>query len=65
MSLFFRNWLDEGYYEEDSSGDLTRLEDPKDIRNAQKKNGTLYHHDGFSFGKAADDELLNIEDEDN
>ena len=64
MSLFFRNWLDEGYYEEDSSGDLTRLEDPKDIRNAQR-NGTLYHHDGFSFGKAADDELLNIEDEDN
>lgn len=37
MSLFFRNWLDEGYYEEDSSGDLTRLEDPKDIRNAKKK----------------------------
>jgi hypothetical protein len=37
MGLFFRNWLDEGYYEEDSSGDLTRLEDPKDIRNAQKK----------------------------
>ena len=64
MSLFFRNWLDEGYYEEDSSGDLTRLEYPEDIRNAQI-NGTLYYHDGFSFGKAGDDELLNIEDEDN
>ena len=37
MSLLFRNWLDEGYYEEDDWDDLTRIEDPEDIRRA--KNG--------------------------
>ena len=41
MGLLFRNWLDEGYYEEDSWGDLTRIEDPDRILEAQKE-GKLY-----------------------
>jgi hypothetical protein len=62
--MFFRNWLDEGYYEEDSWGDLTRLEDPQDIRRAQK-NVSLYHHDGYSMSKSSDDENLNIQEDEN
>lgn len=50
MSLLFRHWLDEGYYEEDSMGDLTKIDDPIEIRNAEK-NGNLYHHDGYSLNK--------------
>ena len=64
MSMLFRNWLDEGYYEEDSWGDLTRLENPQDIRRAQK-NGNLYHHDGYCMSKSSDDENLNIQEDEN
>jgi len=64
MSMLFRNWLDEGYYEEDSWGGLTRIEDPQDIRRAQK-NGKLYHHDGYCMTKSSDDENLNIQEDEN
>ncbi|MFA5207283.1 MAG: hypothetical protein WC428_01250 [Candidatus Paceibacterota bacterium] len=47
MSILFRNWLEEGYYEEDSWGNLTRIEDPDRIFQAQKE-GTLYHNDGMA-----------------
>ena len=50
MSLLFRNWLDEGYYIENSWGDLERTDDPKEIRRASL-NGNLYHHDGYSLSK--------------
>jgi hypothetical protein len=62
--MLFRNWLDEGYYEEDSWGGLTRIEDPQDIRRAQK-NGKLYHHDGYCMTKSSDDENLNIQEDEN
>ena len=54
MSLLFRNWLEEGYYEEDSWGDLTRIEDPEDIRRA-RNSGTLYENDGMCTTKVPDD----------
>lgn len=48
MSLLFRNWLDEGFYEEDEMGDLTKLESPEDIFRAAR-SGTLYEHDGMGM----------------
>jgi hypothetical protein len=51
MGLLFRNWLEEGYYEEDEMGDLTKIEDPRQIREAANK-GTLFHHDGMGMTKS-------------
>ena len=48
MGLFHRNWLEEGFYEEDSQGDLTKLTDPKEIKDAAKR-GKLYEHDGIGM----------------
>lgn len=59
MSLFFRNWLDEGFYEEDSMGDLTRLEDPIEIHRAQKQ-GNLYQHDGMGMSKVSESENIDL-----
>ena len=64
MSLLFRNWLDKGYYEEDSWGDLTRLEDPADIHRA-KKAGTLYENDGMATTKVPEDAKLDLNGESN
>lgn len=50
MSLLFRHWLDEGYYEEDEIGDFTRLDSLSEIEEAAKE-GNLYHHDGYSMTK--------------
>ncbi len=50
MGLFFRNWLEEGFYEEDSQGDLTKITDPEVIKEAAS-NGTLHEHDGISMSK--------------
>jgi len=50
MGLLFSNYLDAGYYEEDSMGDITRLNTPDEIYNA-RKNGNLYEHDGFGLTK--------------
>ena len=58
MSLLFRNWLDEGYYEEDSWGDLYRIENPVDILRVQKE-GNLYHNDGFTTSKVDENEEIN------
>ena len=59
MSLLFRNWLEEGYYEEDSMGDLTKLDDIEKVIEA-KKDGKLYYHDGYSIGKVDDNENLDF-----
>lgn len=59
MSLLFRNWLEEGYYEEDSMGDLTKLDDIEKVIEA-KKSGNLYYHDGYSLGKVDDNENLDF-----
>ena len=64
MSLLFRNWLEEGYYEEDGWGDLTRLEDPADILRA-KKAGTLYENDGMATTKVPEDAKLDLNGESN
>ena len=50
MSMFFRNWLEEGYYEEDSWGDMTRLDNVADIQAAASKD-TLFEHDGMGMSK--------------
>ncbi len=59
MGLLFRNWLEEGYYEEDSMGELTKLEDPADILRAQNE-GNLYQHDGMGMTKVNDDEIIDL-----
>ena len=59
MGLLFRNWLDEGYYEEDSWGDLTRIEDPDRILEAQKE-GKLYQNDGMATTRVGEDEKLDL-----
>ena len=59
MSLLFRNWLDEGFYEEDSRGDLTRLEDPAEIREAQLA-GNLYEADGLGLSKVNEYDDIDI-----
>ena len=50
MGLLFRNWLEEGFYEEDSLGDLTRLYKTEDILDAYNNN-CLYQHDGLGLSK--------------
>jgi hypothetical protein len=50
MGLLFRNWLEEGFYEEDEMGDLTKIEDPIEISKAARK-GNLYEHDGMGMNK--------------
>ena len=58
MSLLFRNWLDEGYYEDDGYG-YTFIDDPKRIRELHKE-GKLYEHDGMGISKVPDDVNLNL-----
>lgn len=50
MGLLFRNLLDDGFYEEDGYGDLTRLDSLTEIERVAKE-GNLYHHDGYSISK--------------
>lgn len=59
MGLLFTNWLEEGYYEEDSMGDLTRIEDPKEILEAQKQ-GRLYQNDGMATTKVSENENIDV-----
>lgn len=56
MGIFFRNWLDEGFYEEDSMGDLTRIEDWREIKIAEAK-GALFVHDGMGLSKATPEDV--------
>lgn len=56
MGLLFNNWLEEGYYEDDGFGDLTRIEDPQEIREAQKQ-GRLYENDGMATTKVGDEDI--------
>lgn len=45
--------MEEGFYEEDEMGDLNRLSDGKQIKEAVSK-GSLYHHDGLGMSKCDD-----------
>ncbi len=60
MSMLGWNWLDEGFYEEDSWGDLTRIEDKELILEAHK-NGSLYRNDGYTTDKIDKNVDLNID----
>lgn len=62
MGMLFRNWLDEGYYEEDRYGDLTKLEDPIEIYRA-KKGGSLCYHDGMGMSKVDKYDNIDLDDE--
>lgn len=55
----FRNWLEEGYYEEDEWGNMTQLTDPKEILRAQRE-GTLYENDGMATTKVYENEEITI-----
>jgi hypothetical protein len=55
MGLLFAHWLEEGFYEDDGYGDLTRIDDPEEILEAHKQ-GRLYENDGFSTTKVNEDE---------
>jgi len=57
MALLFRNWLEEGYYEEDDYGDLTKIDDPTRIIESAK-NGTLYENDGMAMTKVHNPEEI-------
>jgi hypothetical protein len=57
MGLLFRNWLDEGFYEEDGWGDLYQITEPEDIYRAQKE-GTLYHNDGMATTRVNEDQKI-------
>ena len=57
MGLLFNNYLDEGFYEEDSYGILTKITNPKKIVEAQQ-NGTLYENDGIATTQVNKDEII-------
>jgi capsid portal protein len=59
MGLLFNNYLDEGFYEEDSYGTLTKITNPKKIVEAQQK-GALYENDGIATTKVKKDEDIVI-----
>ena len=48
MGLLFRNWLEEGFYEEDDYG-LTKIETEEEIYQA-RKDGILYYSNGDGYG---------------
>jgi len=57
MGLLFRNWLEEGFYEEDGLGDMSKIEDISEILEAHKK-GKLYRHDGMGLSLVRDNEEI-------
>jgi len=59
MGLLFSNWLEEGFYEEDGYGDLTRIKDPDKIHKA-KKEGRLFEHDGMGMCKVNEEDEIRI-----
>jgi capsid portal protein len=59
MGLLFNNYLDDGFYEEDSYGTLTKITDPKKIVEAQQNN-TLYENDGIATTKVRKDQDIVI-----
>ena len=59
MSLLFRNWLEEGYYEEDGMGELTKVEDPAKIHELLKE-GRLYEHDGMGMTKVNENDIITL-----
>jgi hypothetical protein len=54
MSILFRSWLPEGYYEEDGMGGMNSISDPRDLEDARKR-GDLYYNDGMGMSKSYPD----------
>jgi hypothetical protein len=48
--MLFTNWLEQGYYEQDSSGEIYQLNNINSIQKAFEKDN-LYEHDGISLTK--------------
>lgn len=55
--MFGRNFLEEGYYIEDSYGDMTKVE-IKDVLSGEYDRETLYHHDGYSMDRIGEINLF-------
>jgi hypothetical protein len=53
MGILNRNFHEEGFYEEDEYGDLTKLDSLEEIERSAK-SGNLYHHDGYSMEKMSE-----------
>ena len=61
MTMFFRNWLEEGFYEEDGYGDLTRIDDNDYIKIIEAhKEGRLYENDGMATTKVNENDDINL-----
>lgn len=56
-----RNWLEEGFYVEDSYGDLTKV-DVKDVLTGKYERETLYQHDGYSLNRIGEINGMTKED---
>lgn len=61
MSLFGRSMLDEGYYVEDSYGDLTKIS-IEDVLSGEYDRETLYRHDGYSMDRLGEVKRIARED---
>lgn len=62
MSIFGRNWLEEGYYEDDGYGDLNKIDESDINMLSTKYRKDLYYHDGYTLNKVNDtSEDLEIE----
>lgn len=59
--MFGRSMLDEGYYIEDSYGDLTKVE-IRDVLFGQYERETLFHHDGYSLERIGEINKITKED---
>ncbi len=61
MCMFGRSMLDEGYYIEDSYGDLTKV-NVKDVLSGEYERETLYRHDGYSMDRIGEINKITKED---
>lgn len=59
MALLGRNYGENGYYEEDSIGEFTKVEDFIEILRIQKE-GNLHYHDGMNMNKVDKNEKISL-----
>lgn len=61
MGLLNRNFLEKGYYYEDSIGELTKIDTIQEIVSAQRKE-SLYYHDGYCMTRVQPSDYLDLSD---
>lgn len=61
MGILNRNFLEEGYYVEDSYGDLTKIS-IEDVLSGEYDRETLYRHDGYSMDRLGEVKRITRED---